>query len=449
MIYILLIALIMMLAIAFICSKGDILSPWVITCGVFIFSTLVATFNIEEWGFALSPITLIVVIGCLLAFGAGELTVSYAFDSRFSHAVNTQRSQTHFSQKKPIHIPFVVLLLIFTFMAVAVLLYFKKTYEISLLAGNPGGYDMLLKYARDYLLIPGNSLGKLYGHLNLICKMLEYVFIFVFLYNIVFFKFRPYYLLYLFPLGFYFIIGILGTGRTFFIEILASSVIMGFLFVKQRNNWSNKETAVFIGFAVGAVTLFLVAFALLGYLKGYYGQLKDAFDTISFYAGMSIPSLDAYLTSTPTENVIFGEETLYGVHSILRALGFDIPTMNRHLEFVNFNDVKGNVYTSIRRYINDYGIVATITLQYGIGCFYNVLYKYIRYGRCSLFMIAIYSWFSYALVMQSIDELLLSSYLSTTLVYSLAYLSILYYLFIYLPLQPVKEKRRVQRRIKA
>ena len=81
MIYILLIALIMMLAIAFICSKGDILSPWVITCGVFIFSTLVATFNIEEWGFALSPITLIVVIGCLLAFGAGELTVSYAFDS--------------------------------------------------------------------------------------------------------------------------------------------------------------------------------------------------------------------------------------------------------------------------------------------------------------------------------------------------------------------------------
>ena len=341
MIYILLIALIVMLAIAFICSKGDILSPWVLTCGVFIFSTLVATFNIEEWGFALSPITLIVIIGCLLAFGVGELTVSYAFDSRFSHVADIQRSQTHVTQKKPIHIPFMVLLLIFAFMAAAVLLYFKKTYEISLLAGNPGGYDLLLKYARDYLLIPGNSLGKLYGHLHLICKMLEYVFIFVFLYNIVFFKFRPYYLLYLFPLGFYFIIGILGTGRTFFIEILASSVIMGFLFVKQRNNWSNKEAAVFIGFAVGAVAVFLVAFALLGYLKGYYGQLKDAFDTISYYAGMSIPSLDAYLTSTPTENVIFGEETLYGVHSILRTLGFDLPLFGRPLEFVTFNGTRG------------------------------------------------------------------------------------------------------------
>ena len=105
----------------------------------------------------------------------------------------------------------------------------------------------------------------------------------------------------------------------------------GFLFVKQRNNWSNKEAAVFIGFAVGAVAVFLVAFALLGYLKGYYGQLKDAFDTISYYAGMSIPSLDAYLTSTPTENVIFGEETLYGVHSILRTLGFD-PVSYTHLD---------------------------------------------------------------------------------------------------------------------
>ena len=115
MIYILLIALIVMLAIAFICSKGDILSPWVITCGVFSFCTFVAMLNVNRWEFTLSPFTLLIVLGGVLAFGVGELTISYAFDTRFSHISKMQVSSKTMLSKQPIHIPFAVVLLVFFF----------------------------------------------------------------------------------------------------------------------------------------------------------------------------------------------------------------------------------------------------------------------------------------------------------------------------------------------
>ena len=449
MIYILLIALIMMLAIAFICSKGDILSPWVITCGVFLFCTLVASLNVNKWGFTLSPFTLIIIIGGVLAFGAGEITISHAFDTHFSHISKVQASSKEIISKRPIHIPFAVLLLVFLFMAAVVVGYFQKTYEISLLGGNPGGYDLMLKYARDYLLTPGNTIGKVYGHLTLFCKMMFYIFTFVFIYNAVFVKFRPYFLLYLVPAVLYVCIGVIGTGRTFAIEIMAYMIVACFLMVKQRNNWSNRETVIFITVAIIAVVVFLLLFTLLGYLTGKSQLRANPMEFIAYYTGMSIPSLDVYLKSAPKENVIFGQETLYGIHSILRTLGFDLPIFTAPLEFVNFNGDNGNVYTSLRRYINDYGIIGMFILQYLIGVFYSVIYKYVRYGRFSNFAIILYAFFAFALVMQPIEENLLRIHVSTNLVYSLGYLGILFYLFIYLPLRPVKEKRRVQRRIRA
>lgn len=448
MIYILLIALIVMLAIAFICSKGDILSPWVIICGVFSFCTFVAMLNVNRWEFTLSPFTLLIVLGGVLAFGVGELTISYAFDTRFSHISKMQVSSKTMLSKQPIHIPFAVLLLVFFFMLAVVVGYFQKTYEISLVGGNPGGYDLMLKYARNYLLTPGNTIGKVFGHLTLFCKMIFYIFTFIFIYNTVFVKFRPYSLLYLVPAVLYAAIGILGTGRTFAIEMMAFMIIMCFLMVKQRNHWSNRETGIFITVAIIAVAVFLLLFTLLGYLTGKSQLRTNPMEFISYYTGMAIPSLDVYLNNAPKENVIFGQETLYGIHSILRTLGVDLPIFTAPLEFVRFNGDSGNVYTSLRRYINDYGVVGMFILQYLIGAFYTVLYKYVRYGKFSNFAIILYSFFAFALVMQPIEENLLRIHVSTTLVYSMVYLGILYYLFIYLPLRPVKEKRRVQRRIR-
>ena len=251
------------------------------------------------------------------------------------------------------------------------------------------------------------------------------------------------------PAVLYVCIGVIGTGRTFAIEIMAYMIVACFLMVKQRNNWSNRETVIFITVAIIAVVVFLLLFTLLGYLTGKSQLRANPMEFIAYYTGMSIPSLDVYLKSAPKENVIFGQETLYGIHSILRTLGFDLPIFTAPLEFVNFNGDNGNVYTSLRRYINDYGIMGMFILQYLIGVFYSVIYKYVRYGRFSNFAIILYAFFAFALVMQPIEENLLRIHVSTNLVYSLGYLGILYYLFIYLPLRPVKEKRRVQRRIRA
>jgi len=441
----------MMLAIAFVLSKKDIMSPWVISCGVFTFVTIVAALNQKEWGFSLSPVTVLVILGALLAFGVGELTVSYAFDSlarptsiRTLVRPNVISGET---KRKPIHIPFFIMLVLFVFCAVVVIGYTRKMYEISILGGNPGGYSLMLKYARDYLLIPGNAIGRVYGHLIIFCKMLYYVFMFIFIHNFVFFKFRPYYLIYLVPMVMQVIMGIMGSGRTFVIEIFASVIIVFFIMLKKKNEWNNKETIIFVASAIGAVILFFILFTILGYLTGKTQLRENPMEFISYYTGMSIPSLDAYITNPPEQaEGLFGKETLYGIHNILRTIGFDIPDAVRHLEFVSFNGYNGNVYTSLRRYINDYGMGGMLVLQYLIGFVYGFLYKYIRYGRFSNFAVIMYSMFAFHLVMQAIEENLLSINVSTSFVYSMVYLSIAYFLFVYIPMRPVKEKRPIRRR---
>ena len=452
MTYILLAALIMMLAIAFVFSKKDIMSPWVISCGVFTLVTIVAVLNQEEWGFSLSPVTVAIILGALLAFGIGELTVSYAFDSlarpSFSRPALINPDRTSASgEKKPIYVPFAIMVILVVFLVAVAIGYTRKMYEISVLGGNPGGYSLMLKYARDYLLIPGNTIGRMYGHLMIFCKMINYVFMFIFIYNFVFFKFRFYNLIYLVPMIVQVVIGIMGTGRTFVIEIFASAIIMFFIMLKKKNKWNNKETMIFVVVALGAVLLFFLLFTILGYLTGKTQLRENPMEFISYYTGMSIPSLDAYITNPPDKaDGLFGQETLYGIHSILRTIGFDIPNATRPLEFVNFNGYNGNVYTSLRRYINDYGVGGMLAVQYLIGFVYGLLYKYIRYGRFSNFAVIVYSMLAFPLVMQAIEENLLSVNISTTFVYSMVYLSIVYFLFVYVPQRPVKQKRPIRRR---
>ena len=46
-------------------------------------------------------------------------------------------------------------------------------------------------------------------------------------------------------------------------------------------------------------------------------------------------------------------------------------SMNMALEFISFNGVEGNVFTSLRRYINDFGYVGLYIVQFYLGVFYG------------------------------------------------------------------------------
>ena len=100
---------------------------------------------------------------------------------------------------------------------------------------------------------------------------------------------------------------------------------------------------------------------------------------VSVYTGMSIPSLDYWLNKAKDLSTVFGEETLYGVTSVLRKLNLvHLKETVRHLEFVDFGDASGNVYTCLRRYINDYGYAGMLFMQGAVGAFYSLFYNNIK-----------------------------------------------------------------------
>ncbi|MFR4483192.1 hypothetical protein [Sellimonas intestinalis] len=78
MIYILFFGLCCMFVTAYLMNQKDILSPWVITIGMFLVSTFFAILNIDTWQFTLSPLTVFVILTGVFAFGVGEILISAA-----------------------------------------------------------------------------------------------------------------------------------------------------------------------------------------------------------------------------------------------------------------------------------------------------------------------------------------------------------------------------------
>ena len=98
MIYLLFFALCCMFIIAYLINQKDILSPWVITIGMFLVSTVFAILNIETWDFQLSSITVIVILSGVFAFGVGELLVSAMFEKYSTY----KKSKPHRSTRMDI-----------------------------------------------------------------------------------------------------------------------------------------------------------------------------------------------------------------------------------------------------------------------------------------------------------------------------------------------------------
>jgi hypothetical protein len=58
----------------------------------------------------------------------------------------------------------------------------------------------------------------------------------------------------------------------------------------------------------------------------------------------------------------------------LRKLGFGYPQFFVPYEMVSFNGTRGNVYTAIRRYLEDYGYFGLYGIMFSIGFLYGIFF---------------------------------------------------------------------------
>jgi oligosaccharide repeat unit polymerase len=150
-------------------------------------------------------------------------------------------------------------------------------------------------------------------------------------------------------------------------------------------------------------------------VKNLVGRDSDdtVVDYITHYAGGAVPALDLYFKNPPQASDIFGKESFYSIINGLRKLGMtDTPYYFIHHEFRVSNGVGiGNVYTALRDYHYDFGIVGLFALHIIFSLIFCFFYEYQK-KRGSDLAIVIFSMMYYCVPLYVISNCFYASILS-------------------------------------
>lgn len=432
MTFLLFFSLLLLLLVALVINKGEVLTPWVILCAVYTIGSFIVVLNNQNWEVSLSALTVFVIIVGLVSFGIGALFSKQTILVRNSWK-NQNVTKENLNNLRPIQVPLLIILLISLFFSILLFLNFHQAYQLSLLGGNPGGYELMLKYARRAINYHGYSRDGLLNYGNVFCRATSYVLVYIFLYNSIYFKQNLRNYINLIPVIIYIGITILTTGRNELLYLVITSLIIWGLLYRKKNNFDSENNIKLVFRLILVTLMFLFCFYQLGSLTGK-SQISSLFDTISRYLGSSIVALDIYLTSPRnlTNTEYFGGETLYGFYRVLKTLGFNTDGFDFNVarEFVYGSFGLTNIYTALRRYINDFGYFGMIVIQFLLGFFYTKWFMRVRRTNSTDKSIIFYATFFYPIVESVVEERFLSNILTTTTIYLVILINVMYYFLV-------------------
>ena len=207
MIYILFIGLVFLFVFSYYIFKRNLLNPSVVLCSVFLISTFFLTLNYKEWGVNINEKTVLVIFLTIFSFMMGNLLIYF----------NKKLKKVKILKKEEVNIISTIgirkTLIIDFLLLIGLIFYIRNVYEISLLAGNPGGYENMLFYAREAKL-KFYDINRISINIFYFAKAVSYIHIYSFI-NFTLqkgLKIRKLYLLS--PLVIYLVFLVFSTGRT-------------------------------------------------------------------------------------------------------------------------------------------------------------------------------------------------------------------------------------------
>lgn len=436
MLYLLIILLVLLCLTSYIVTKRDILSPWFISCLMFLISSIVVIPNINNWNVDLSSKTVFIIFIGLLSFGIGEF---YVRCLKNKGLIVTKIDKIHINKNNnssidriniPIEINKIVIIMSIIIMIIVTFLYYKQVLNIAYAAGFSDSSELpMLRFARIATINPdimqNIKTNKLVGQCVIISYSYAYLMLYITIYNIVFFKFKREYILYIIPILIYFIQIILTGGRTQFIYLIGSSVLMCIIFYKIKQGWNSKINKKYYKNIALAFIFMLVIFYILGSFTGKTEKL-NFIETISVYMGSSIVAFDefikGYINGT---SEFFGINTLLGIYDIFDKLGFKIPSLVKQAEFISIGDYETNIYTSYMRYIKDFSYIGFVFIQMMLGVIFSYIYMIIKTLKKPNIIIVVYAILFQVILECSIEERFFMNILSIGYITRIAYLVIL------------------------
>lgn len=423
MIYILFIGILILFFISFFLFKKNILNPSVILCSVFLVSLFFSVLNVKKWGISFHLNTVLIVLGTIIVFIFGNSIAYLLPKKQFKITKKDEKIKIKaISFKTIFFIDIILLILLYK--------YFQETYRLSIIGGNPGGYNLMLAYARNAQL-NFFRMSRIIGYSIFFANSISYVCFFIFSHITIFEKFKIKNLYLLSPTIIYCGFIILSTGRTSFIYLIIYMLIVFFILYQQKYNFSFKvmKKIVFCGFL--SLIIFFIIFNLSGSLKGNILTKEAIFRRISIYAGSSIPALNIYINSPKIPNKYFGENTLFSIYKILRKFGYEIPQLYPPYEWMYFGGIKTNICSAIRRYYEDFGIEGLILITFFLGVFYGIFFYYASYKKNNFFILILYATLCYPIFEFPIEERFLMTVFPTGFTYYFIALGTICYFLVY------------------
>lgn len=386
--------------LSYIVFKKDILSPAFITSAVFMMGVVFSCIGISYWNdkTKLSFETISVLIFGVLFFVIGSVIASQ-LKKKLVIKKNQQKMNYNFKEFSF----FTLIVICVCFLFVLIMALHKIKFMCSALGFNSRNFSELLSFYRHNLL--NNNFSSKGIEIGFFIKQsLKFISVlngFLFYNLIVTFsrkkREKKYYILNLTAIILCFIISFFTNGgRTILLHYIVADMIIFIIYKRNNDLKSQKVNKLKV---MKALVILFIIFYFGQYLVGRSVDVSPI-SYISFYFGCPISSLEHYFTDNMKISGLFGGQTFAGIYFILNKLKFVDSSLLYSDQWVYYGSGLGsNVYSSLKCYYNDFGIIGIILLQFIFGFLWSKFYENCKESKDN-FGLFLYSYYFYILIEQ-------------------------------------------------
>ena len=266
-------------------------------------------------------------------------------------------------------------------------LYIREIQKVVLFSGR--GFSNITDLISNYRYLSYYSNGvedRVSGMINQLSKIIPattFISLYIFINNYFITKQIKKNFIYLIPIAIFFVYAIISGGRIPLIRLVVGALLMFYLYSVYGNHKSQlTRNFKMIIRSLFALLILIVLFFILKFVMGRSSQ-EDFISYITRYMGGSIQLFDLFVIDPIRRNQELGAETFSGIYEMFAKLGFD-NNIIKGLEWrVSPNHYSlGNVYTAIRCYYSDFGVIGIVICQSFTAWLFTLGYEKVRH--CSL-----------------------------------------------------------------
>lgn len=398
----------------------ELLSPTFICVAMYLLSSFMLLFYVKTWNFDLSTKTEVVILIGLLSVFLGELAgTKVRVGLKLGKNIENDSS-------KPIIMKKTALYLCFAFVSLTAVLYLREIRNIAANSAFGEMYSFMMTVRRTKAA-DGVNVSYYVQQMFTLSEAIVCVLTYILMNNRLKYGEKKGTKIIVITIAIYIVNTFMTTGRAkmlnFFIYVLCCWIII----YAQKRNWAFRGNIKIFGKIILIAGMAISLFYFAGFLTEKSLHYDNFFDNFANYFSSSIYALNEYLKNPSNFNSgtsFFGSYTLSGICSLLRTLGFKIPANNIVLEYIPCGKYVTNIYTPLRRYVQDFGILGEAFVMFFIGYGYKRLLWKNKVSEG--FFCIVTSYFYFPLFFISIEERLFMDVIMTRSIYTMIYLYLVY-----------------------